>query len=51
MNIKVTHAFPPIPTNRFDYSAVDDDTYDAGGPIGFGSTPAEAIADLNEQIE
>jgi hypothetical protein len=33
------------------YSAVDDDTYEPGCPIGFGATPEEAIADLQDQLE
>ena len=45
---------PPIPTTKFDWSAVDADTYDPdrenAGPVGWGSTEAEAIADLMEQI-
>jgi hypothetical protein len=53
-NVKiVTHHDPkPIPTARFDWSAVDDNTYDGPGcPVGYGRTEAEAIADLMEQIE
>lgn len=52
MNI-VTHYDPkPIPTDRFDWSAVDDSTYD-GAPdsgnrskVGYGATRGAAIADL-----
>lgn len=40
----------PIPTDRFDWSAITDD-YEPGDPIGFGATEAEAIADLEEQLE
>jgi hypothetical protein len=54
MNIRTTHIFPPIPIRSFDWSAVDDDTYDgapdAHSPIGFGPTQADAIADLMEQM-
>lgn len=39
----------PIPDRRFDWSAVTDN-YEGGDPIGYGSTEAEAIADLNEQL-
>lgn len=56
----VTHYDPkPIPLRCFDWSAIDDDTYDADlvdgswialGPCGFGETEAEAIADLKEQL-
>lgn len=46
---------PPIPTTRFDWSAVDDNTYDGApdshSPIGHGPTQEAAIADLMEQIE
>lgn len=43
----------PIPTAAFDWSAVDDATYDGDGfsPIGYGSTEEEAIEDLIEQID
>jgi len=57
----VTHFDPkPIPIRSFDWSAVDDDTYDAdcdqdgffsNSPIGWGATEEEAIADLKEQLE
>lgn len=47
----------PIPTDRFDWSATDADTYD-GAPdsgnrnqVGYGATEAEAIADLLAIIE
>ena len=52
MRIKAEHVFPPIPDRRFDWSAVDDATYDGPGcPIGYGATEQEAIADLLDQIE
>ena len=51
MNIRTWHEYPPIPVRDFDYGAVDDDMYDEGGPIGWGRTPEEAIADLLEQLE
>ena len=45
----------PIPLRQFDWSAVDDDTYDGSEdshcPIGYGATEAEAIADLLREIE
>jgi len=56
----VTHYDPkPIPSRRFDWSAVDDDTYDVDCdengyfsrcPIGYGSTEQEAIDDLMDQF-
>jgi hypothetical protein len=52
MEIRTHYEFPPIPDRRFDWSAIDRDTYDGEGcPIGWGRTEAEAIADLLEQIE
>jgi hypothetical protein len=51
MNIKTQNIFPPIPDRRFDWCAVDDDTYDGeGSPIGYGATEAEAIRDLKMQL-
>ena len=51
MNVKVEHIYPPIPIRKFDYSAIDDDTYDGPGcPIGFGPTSELAIEDLKAQI-
>lgn len=49
----VTHYDPkPIPDRRFDWSAVDGETYDGPGcPIGWGRTEDEARADLAEQME
>lgn len=58
MNIQTTYDAKPIPVRCFDWSAVDDDTYDGAEDsgrlaraIGFGATEAEAIADLLEKIE
>lgn len=55
MNIRTTYDPKPIPVRQFDWTAVDDDTYDgapdAHCPIGSGTTEAEAIADLLLQIE
>jgi hypothetical protein len=49
MKIRTYHVYPPIPIRDFDWSAVDDDTYDGEGcPIGYGRTEQEAIADLLE---
>ncbi len=52
MRIRTTYDPKPIPTTAYDWSAVDDDTYD-GAPdsgnrnqIGYGSTEDAAIADL-----
>ena len=60
MKIKTHFDYPPIPVRSFDWSAVDDDTYDVDcdedgffstSPIGRGATEAEAVADLLDQIE
>jgi hypothetical protein len=45
MKIRTEHVFPPIPIRQFDWSAVDDDTYDGpGSPVGTGPTEQVAIA-------
>ena len=51
MKIRTEYVFPPIPVRSFDWSAVDDDTYEPGCPIGWGPTEAFAIEDLMDQIE
>ena len=54
MNIRTIHIFPPIPIRKYDWCAVDNDTFDAENPatvVGYGSTKEEAIADLLHQIE
>ena len=54
MKIKTNYEYPPIPIRDFDWSAVDDDTYDGAEdshcPIGWGRTEEEAIADLMQQL-
>lgn len=54
MKIRTHFEYPPIPLRCFDWSAVDDDTYDGAPdcncPIGRGVTEQEAIDDLLEQI-
>jgi hypothetical protein len=49
----VTHYEPkPVPSTCFDWSAIDDSTYDGEGcPVGYGSTEQEAIDDLLWQLE
>ncbi len=50
MNIRTTYVYPPIPIRQFDWSAVDNDTYDGEGcPIGTGATEQAAVMDLYEQ--
>ena len=47
----ITEFWPkPIPVRAFDWAAYDDD-YEPGLPVGYGSTEAEAIADLMEIAE
>lgn len=50
MKITTTYVYPPIPDRRWDWSAVDDNTYEPGGYIGQGPTEAAAIADLFGQM-
>jgi hypothetical protein len=52
LTIRTDYVYPPIPDRRFDWSAIDDSTYDGeGSPIGYGRTEAEAIQDLFDEIE
>lgn len=51
MKIRTENVFPPISLRQFDWSAVDDDTYEPGCPIGWGATEVEAIRDLMDQLE
>jgi hypothetical protein len=50
MKIKTHYDPKPIPMRQFDWNAVDDDTYDYDGPVGWGYTEKEAIGDLIEQL-
>jgi hypothetical protein len=50
--IRTDYVYPPIPIRQFDWSAVEDNTYDGeGSPQGTGATEEEAITDLLEQLE
>lgn len=57
VKILTTHWLKPIPSNKFDWSALDSDTYDGAedssnrNHIGYGATEAEAIADLMTILE
>jgi hypothetical protein len=55
ITVRTTNEFPPIPIRQFDWSAIDDDTYDGADdshcPIGRGATEQEAIDDLLEQLD
>ena len=50
MKIIVRYDPPPIPTRSHDWVATLDG-YEPGDPIGYGHTSAEAIEDLEWQIE
>jgi hypothetical protein len=51
MKIRTEFVYPPIPDRQFDWSAVDDDTYEPGCPIGSGRTELAAVKDLVQQLE
>lgn len=52
MKIKATYERKPVPTCAWDWTAIDEDTYDGpDSPVGCGATEAEAVADLLEQLE
>ena len=52
MKIITEYWAKPIPCRAFDWTAVDDDTYDGpGSPIGSGATEQEAIDHLIWQME
>ena len=50
IKIRTEHVFPPIPVREWDWSAVDDNTYEPGCPIGWGRTKQAAIDDLIDQL-
>lgn len=47
--IRTSHECPPIPVRSMDWAAWTDGNEE--GPIGRGATEAEAVADLQEQLE
>ncbi len=52
MNIRTDYIFPPIPDRRFDWSAIDDDSYCGhGSSVGYGRTEQEAVDDLRQQMD
>ena len=57
MRIKTEFIHPAIPDRSFDWSAIDEDTYDGAEDsnvrhqIGYGATEQEAIRDLLEILE
>lgn len=49
--VRTDYILPPIPDRQFDWSAVDDETYDGEGcAIGYGRTEQAAIDDLLDQL-
>lgn len=54
MKIVTNHDFPPIPDRRWDWSAIDSNTYDGAddssnrNQVGHGATEQEAIDNLME---
>ena len=48
--INTEHVVPPIPSHMFDWTATEEG-YEPGDPVGRGCTEAEAIADLQEQLQ
>ena len=52
MRIVTLYTPQPIPSRDWDWTALDDDTYDgSGSPLGHGATQAEAIEDLMLQLD
>lgn len=51
IKLRTEHVYPPIPVRQWDWSAVDDNTYDGpGNPMGWGRTEQAAIDDLIDQL-
>lgn len=52
MKIRTRYDPKPISTNRFDWTALDEDTYDGSpdsltrGEVGYGASESDAIEDL-----
>lgn len=57
MKISTTYIYPPIPCRDFDWSAIDEDSYDGTeddphrGQIGYGATEREAVNALAEILQ
>lgn len=54
IRVRTHYDYPPIPVRQFDWSAINDDTYDGADdsscPVGHGATEQDAIYDLLEQL-
>jgi hypothetical protein len=48
--ISTEYVYPPIPIRNFDWRAWFTDN-DEEGPVGWGATQEQAIADLQENAE
>lgn len=57
MKIRTLFVYPPIPDRRFDWSALDEDTYDGAEDsstrhqIGYGETEIQAVRELLDILE
>jgi len=55
VSIRTDYWPKPIPLRQFDWTAIDDDTYDGASdsrcPVGYGRTEQEAIDDLMTEME
>lgn len=52
LRLRTTSVYPPIPDRRFDWTAVDDATYDGPPcPVGYGPTEDAAISDLLMEMD
>lgn len=55
MKIVTQYDPPPVPSRNWDWSAIDDSTYDGApdghSPIGYGPTEQAAINDLLDQLD
>jgi hypothetical protein len=50
-DITVSYSPKPIPDFRWDWSAIEPSSYEAGCPMGHGATAEAALIDLLDQIE
>lgn len=48
--VAVSHICPPVPSNRFDWAAWDDDKA-PDGAVGYGPTREAAVSELFEQLD
>jgi hypothetical protein len=48
--VAVSHICPPVPSNRFDWAAWDDDQA-PDGAVGYGPTREAAVAELLDELD